>query len=273
MKKILFTVLLVVIILWFQSAESFALSPRITITNIPVQACYDLASYIPKLENPKHLIIHPDEFFDEGPFAKEGIEHIIKHICSEDEKNCEIPGCGGWRGSKHFPPSYLDSRFLKLKTSDDAEKVDEFILNAEEIILSGGGYDDCHKTWFRELLAIRLKHGKRTVLHFPLDAIYPRNKYIPFAYLETSTYMQAFKYPYSCGLLNLQEAIEQAKREGKDILRTKFDEIIPAAVFYNGAQQSQWKNPDFPMVIVNYWDSVIAMRNSMKPNQLIEQSI
>lgn len=225
---------------------------------------FDLTRYNPYPVNPRHLIVHPDEMFDRDVYAKPGIQAIMKIVGLGIGSNFIIPGSGGWINSKKVPPSYIDAKLAAdspiLEKEEDGVKVEEFILRSEELILSGGGYEYCHWSWFNEVLKKRIRNNKRTVLHFPLDAIYDYVKGTLPDYINSSRYIRALLNPYYHGILRLNEelgALEKAGIEKSTLGNLLFDKGIPTAVFYNGKRihiNSQIDSNN-PVVIINLWDS------------------
>ncbi|MBM3251953.1 MAG: M23 family metallopeptidase, partial [Candidatus Omnitrophica bacterium] len=195
--------------------------------------------------NLKHLIIHACQDFDHELFAKEAIERIMQRICTAGGSNLEIIGLEVQTNEGPVEASYLDHKERRLgMNEEDIEEIVKFILDAEELILSGGNYagssyGECHWKWYLMLLATRTGKGKRTILHFPLDAIYPRSKekkFLPIS-IRDNKYVQVLEEPSHFDLL-LEKGITEA---------------IPYCIFYNG--ELIWKNSDSPQVIINYWDS------------------
>lgn len=212
---------------------------------------FDLSHYNPLPQHPKHLIVHPDEFFDIGQTARTGIERLMTNICQGPGCNFEIPGSGGRRDGQRFPSSYLQHDAPQLATEADEARLAAFIDGAEEIILTGGGYEACHFTWFAEVLRRRLRDHRRTVIHIPLDAVYPRYEQLSTRHIMHSRYAQAFEHPYiSGGLLELHEEIKERRIDPN--VRVGYRKV-DAAIFYNGRLIS--KTSEHPHVIVNYWDS------------------
>ncbi|MDD5238152.1 MAG: alpha-amylase family glycosyl hydrolase, partial [Candidatus Omnitrophica bacterium] len=193
------------------------------------QKFFDLAHYnlYPEPQNLRHLIIHAQSRADTDSFAKAGIEAIMQDVCPEDEANFELLDVGPWVEGKHYLTRHPSLCFPEGRES---EKFAAFILGAEELILTGGSYGSCHYNWYRIVLAMRRRHGLRTIFHFPLDAIYPSFKVVTTETIKRSPYVAA-----------LGEADSP--------------EAIPACIFYNGNPIPIWKNSDQPQVIINYWDS------------------
>ncbi|MFA4997728.1 MAG: GNAT family N-acetyltransferase, partial [Bacteroidales bacterium] len=196
------------------------------------QEFFDLAHYnpYPEPQHLRHLIIHAQSRADADLFAKDGIEAVMQKVCPEDEANFELLDVGPWVEGKHYLTRHPSLCFPEGR---EPEKFAAFILGAKELILTGGSYGSCHYDWYRIVLAMRLRHGLRTVFHFPLDAIYPSFKVVTPETIKRSPYVTALgglTSPYN-------------------------PEIIPACIFYNGDPTPIWKNSDQPQVIINYRDS------------------
>lgn len=223
-----------------------------------IKTGFSLARYNPFPRAPKHLIIHPDQTFDAAMSAKPGIENIMEYVGLNRGNNFIIPGSGGWDQGKPIPASYLKYEEENILQGGGEARANSFMLKADELILTGGAWEYCHFTWFTKVVNTWLVNSQKGVIHMPLDAIYPSDKSISEDALRDNRYSFALKTPYTSGILYLNKAIDEYKRNGGDMEFFDNDSLpyyrgVPKAIFYNSALIYQDAEP--PVIIINYWDS------------------
>ncbi|MFH1768852.1 MAG: hypothetical protein ABH858_06810, partial [Candidatus Omnitrophota bacterium] len=146
----------------------------------------------------KHLIIHPHQECDAVSCAKPGIEEIMRMV-----------GLGKKRNLIVLAKNYQESDLVRtvwyksyLRFNEPSvglgfhNVIKEFVIDADELVLSGGAYGGCHLSFYLIVLSIMFFHSKEIVLHFPYRGIYPYSKNFLESFIKKNLYTLSLQADY-----------------------------------------------------------------------------